>query len=125
MQKHKQWLLIAHDDLKASKILCVEKLITIASYHTQQCVEKALKGFLALHKQPPRKTHDLIELTKICMQFDVAFGVFLSTAVELSPYATAGRYPESGVEPLSSDDIQRAIQEAEHVLHFVEQQDGL
>ena len=33
-----------------------------ALYHCQQAAEKALKGFLAFHDHPFRRTHDLREL---------------------------------------------------------------
>lgn len=38
-----------------------------ACFHAQQAIEKALKGFLALQRQPIPRTHDLDELQVACL----------------------------------------------------------
>jgi HEPN domain-containing protein len=56
----KSWLARAADDLEAAeRLLKAPALFGAAVFHCQQAAEKALKGFLAWHDTPFRKTHDL------------------------------------------------------------------
>ncbi len=64
-----------------------------AIYHTQQCAEKALKGFLAYHENFLSKTHDLIKLLEVCCAIDLEFSELRLDAAVLSPFATEFRYP--------------------------------
>jgi HEPN domain-containing protein len=43
----------------AERLLKAPALFGAAVFHCQQAAEKALKGFLAWHDTPFRKTHDL------------------------------------------------------------------
>ena len=58
------WVAKARDDVRGAKIdLEAEPpLLTDSLFHCQQAVEKALKGYLAWHDKPFRRTHDLVEL---------------------------------------------------------------
>lgn len=64
IKSHNKWLLKAKNDLEASKLLYKADYLDIAIYHTQQCAEKSLKGFLAFLKQPLIKSHDLVALVR-------------------------------------------------------------
>lgn len=48
------WLKKARTDIRTAKKLFREdeRILDTSVYHTQQCAEKALKGFLAFKKQP-------------------------------------------------------------------------
>jgi len=39
-----------------------------AVFHAQQAVEKSMKGFLAWHDRPFRKTHELEEIGEACLR---------------------------------------------------------
>ena len=41
-------------------------------FHAQQAAEKVLKGFLAWHDRPFRKTHDLVEIGHTCVEIDAS-----------------------------------------------------
>src|ERR1700677_4016694 len=41
-----------------------------AAFHSQQCVEKAMKGYLAFHRVRPPPTHDLVELARLIKKID-------------------------------------------------------
>jgi hypothetical protein len=43
-------------------------LPSLAVFHCRQAAEKAMKGFLARHDVPFRKTHDLEEIGEACWQ---------------------------------------------------------
>ena len=51
-----------------------------ALYHCQQAAEKALKGFLAFHDHPFRRTHDLRELGE-----SEAISDFIQMPVNIGP----------------------------------------
>ncbi len=67
----KAWLEKAAGDIKAAEILSSESpLHGAAVFHCQQAAEKAMKGFLAWHDVPFRKTHDLEEIGETCVAID-------------------------------------------------------
>ena len=54
---HDAWILKAENDLRLAEVaICQDDPITDgAIYHTQQCAEKALKGFLAFKRSEIKK----------------------------------------------------------------------
>lgn len=121
MQSHEKWLLKAGNDLNAAQILYDADCLDVAIYHTQQCAEKALKSFLAMHKQPLIKTHDLVALVALCKQFNSKFSSISSIAEKLTPFGVAFRYPDFEIYPKKSV-VLTAIRDAEKILLFVQQQ---
>jgi HEPN domain-containing protein len=63
-------------------------------FHAQQCVEKALKGFLTVQQIPFERRHDLSYLLDLCIPLDPAFEQFRAAADGLTPYAVEFRYPD-------------------------------
>ena len=55
--------LLAGDHERAADPPILEDVV----FHAQQAVEKVLKGFLAWHDRPFRKTHDLVEIGHACV----------------------------------------------------------
>ena len=68
-------------------------------FHAQQAAEKAMKGFLAWHDRPFRKTHNLEEIGAACAEIDPSLRGLLERAVPLSEYAWRFRYPGEPEEP--------------------------
>lgn len=66
------WFLKAIKDLRATNVdlIATPPLLEDATFHCQQAVEKALKGFLTWHDHPFRKTHDLAEVGNQCVEID-------------------------------------------------------
>jgi HEPN domain-containing protein len=62
------WLVKASSDLGAARLV-VDGAgpYDTACFHAQQAIEKSLKGFLAFHRQPIPRTHDLEELQQLCL----------------------------------------------------------
>ncbi|PQQ52692.1 HEPN domain-containing protein [Bacillus thuringiensis] len=91
----KEWLSIAKSDLDSSSYLTHMKTFptAIICYHSQQYLEKLLKGFLALNGRPVPKTHNLLMLHKSCRRLDEEFSLILEQCVQLNGYATDIRYP--------------------------------
>jgi HEPN domain-containing protein len=115
-----EWLRYAHNDLVVAKH-CIEgmnpKQTEIASYHCQQCVEKALKAFLIYKDVDPPKIHDLKVLCKICQDIDASFAGIASQCAHLTPYGVTVRYPDE-LSP-SEDMVKYAINEAQQVYDLI------
>jgi len=114
-----EWLRYAHNDIVVAKH-CFEDLhpkqTEIASYHCQQCAEKALKAFLIYKDIEPPKIHDLKLLCKMCLDIDGSFADIAVLCAHLTPYGVTVRYPDE----LSPDETMTklAIEEARRVYDF-------
>jgi HEPN domain-containing protein len=89
----------------------------IVCYHCQQAAEKYLKAFLVYNDQEPLKTHDLIEIVKLCNNFDKDFLLLSPKCEYLIPFATRTRYP-STIDP-GDEDMKRALAFAKDIIDFV------
>ena len=91
------WLKKAGRDLRFSKaaLTLEEHFFDEIVFHCQQSVEKSIKGFLAFHKKPFDKTHDIGELLLIVAEVDNELAELLSSSRILSKYAVAIRYPDA------------------------------
>jgi len=70
-----EWFKVAEMDLSSAAYLYSMRPIPIEiiCYHCQQSAEKFLKGYLAFCGEPIRKTHDLVQLNKLCQMQDGEF----------------------------------------------------
>ena len=116
------WMYKANNDLKSALKLLEgdDPIVDTAIYHTQQCAEKALKGYLAFKREPLKKTHDIELLVEICCAIDGEFERLYEYSENLTPYATAFRYPDIYLEP-DYDEVHEAIGMAREILDFVEE----
>ncbi len=121
MHEHEEWLLWAEYDLKIARLVLSSEEVIVPPilYHCQQCIEKALKAYLIFQKQQILKTHDLIKLIGLCMQFDVEFNTLTSTAAYLVPHITASRYPDSAFIMPDTTTAQILFTETEAAFNFV------
>lgn len=105
VEETRSWLRKAHDDLRAASVDMEARppLLEDALFHYQQAVEKAMKGFLAWHDEPFRKTHSLTELGLVCSRLDPSLESILRKASGLTEYATVYRYPGDSVPPTEED----------------------
>ena len=118
MRAHEHWHMIALEDLDSAKHLLLRSFMTTL-FHIQQCAEKALKSYLVLKKGSIKKTHDLVMLVNICMETDQSFEELRPLAIELNPYETLGRYPDSSFKKLSQEKMQKLIERSESIFNFV------
>ena len=125
---YEAWIFKAENDLKIAEI-AIHQDATVADaaiFHTQQCAEKALKGFLAYNRAEIRKIHNLVELATQCAAFDPTFDSLISDTVKLNPKATEFRYPDDFEEidnltqlVPSVEEVETAIAQAKRILDFV------
>jgi len=88
-----RWLSFAHDDLRVAMLVLSEGIYHQACFHSQQCVEKALKGVLVhLEGRAPR-THAITELVGLLPADFVAD--LASELGELDDYYIPTRYPDA------------------------------
>jgi HEPN domain-containing protein len=111
----KGWLARAADDLEAAeRLLKAPALFGAAVFHCQQGAEKALKGFLAWHDTPFRKTHDLEESGEACIAIDATLRETIERAIPLTEYAWKFRYPGEPEEP-TREETEEALAAARDV----------
>jgi len=115
----REWLKYSKSDLTTAKHMFEDiypKEIEIACYHSQQCVEKALKGYCVFKGIEPLKTHDLIALCKLCISDENSFCDILDNCSKLNPYGVVVRYPNE----LAVDEIiaKNAIFMAQQIYDF-------
>ena len=57
-----QWLAFARQDLRMAELAFAEGIYNQTCFHAQQCVEKAIKGWLEQQGRTPPRTHRLMDL---------------------------------------------------------------
>lgn len=106
------WLVKAEKDLRSAEhgLSASPPLLEDVVFHCQQAIEKVLKGFLAWHDIPFRKTHSLEEIGRQCVNIAPALKDLVDKAAPLTEYAWKFRYPGGMEEPTNKD--------AEEALHI-------
>ncbi len=79
-----------------------------------------MKSYLSFKQQPPQKSHNLRLLVELCQEIDETFVEILEDAEDLSPFATAYRYPDMVMEP-EAQEVEVAAKQAEKIFDFVRQ----
>lgn len=87
----------------------------ISAFHSQQCAEKAIKGFLTFHKVRFSKTHDLIQLATEVAVVDVKLSKLIIKTKGLTDYAVVFRYPSIEKRPLSLNKAKTAIKQSQAI----------
>ena len=92
-----EWFRFAGVDLATAEFLLDMRPQPLEQicYHCQQSAEKYLKGYLIHNgvEQPP-KTHDLVMLCELCLEFDGRFLDIGKMCSALSVYSVGPRYPD-------------------------------
>jgi HEPN domain-containing protein len=114
-----EWFQYSQNDLVSAQHLfnnLYPKQSEIACYLSQQCSEKALKGYLFFRGTEPPRTHNLIELCQMCTKHDSTFSEILDACADLTPYGVAVRYPNE----LAVDEViaKLAIEKAQGIYDF-------
>lgn len=79
----------------------------------QQGMEKYLKGFLVLHRQRPRRTHDLSLLLGLAVAFRPDLEEYEDVCVAATAYYLEDRYPPGPSVARQSDEMVAALVKAE------------
>lgn len=116
----RNWLMKARRDVLSARRLArgKEPYFDTAIYHCQQAAEKAIKGWLVYHDLSFEKTHDLRLLVTLAAEAEPKFADWFEVAEQVSPYATAYRYPGEVLEPDESE-YQQAFKSTSGLYDFV------
>ncbi len=116
----RSWVVKAREDLRAAEhnLLADPPLLADTLFHCQPAVEKVLKGLLAWHDIPFRKTHSLVELGEACAKAVPGLEPLLRKAAPLTEYAWKFRYPGDLEEP-STSEAREALALAREVLETI------
>ena len=57
-----RWLIFAREDLRMAELALAEGIFNQVCFHAQQCVEKAVKGWLEQQGRIPPRTHRMADL---------------------------------------------------------------
>jgi HEPN domain-containing protein len=94
------WFIKANEDLREAEFVLTASPPFIGSslFHSEQAVEKALKGFLTWH-QIAFTTDDLEQLRLLCAAVDASLGEVLQPVDLLTEFGWRFRYPNDLAEP--------------------------
>jgi HEPN domain-containing protein len=84
-----------------------------ACFHSQQCAEKYLKAFLVLQKIEPPRSHNLVELLKLCVLRDGSFELVRPALEALNTFAVNIRYPGEFATKEEARDAVRAMKQVQ------------
>ena len=111
----RRWLRYALDDLKVAR--AIEDMGSSywrgCAYHSQQAIEKALKGYLAFHQVRFTKTHDIATLLDAVAGVDPKLAKKLATTKRLTKFAIEYRYPDAADKSMTRAKARSALSLAE------------
>jgi uncharacterized protein len=108
----KAWIEDAREHLESAELLFENGKCRPACYHSQQCVEKAMKALIVEKGRKPARTHDILDLLAAAKKEGWELELPIDDAVLLNSIYS-GRYPsEQGLlphgDPLEGD-VRRAV----------------
>lgn len=115
----REWVQKAEEDYQAALALSrLRKRPTpnAVSFHCQQCAEKYLKAFLVSKDIKFPKTHDLLELHRLCLTIDPSFEIIGDLLDRLNPYSIGYRYPG---EEVTIEESKSTLKAAKDVRKFI------
>lgn len=87
------WFRKADSDLKAAEVILeTPGPYDTVCFHAHQAAEKYLKGFLSLQGVAVPRSHDLLELNRLCRSLAAVWQVDQQLLAELMPFAVEVRY---------------------------------
>lgn len=115
------WFTKARHDLETANLLAghPDAHLDVAIYHCQQAAEKSVKGYLAFRDHRLERTHDVERLVQLASTYEPGFEALAPMAILLTPYATAFRYPDEGLDLLPErEEFEQALSAATAMLGF-------
>jgi HEPN domain-containing protein len=106
------WIKKAEEDWRVARKLDPKTESDSIYFHSQQCAEKYLKGFLELYRRRFPKTHDLMVLLNIGLPLERSLRGLVNALSDLNPYSVIARYPGLDTTP---DEARRAMKAARKV----------
>jgi HEPN domain-containing protein len=115
------WIEKAKKDIKSAKVLkendCGNDVV---AFHSQQAIEKALKGFLLINICELVGGHSLIYLCKEATRFNQDFKKHLKDCAFVNQYYIETRYPADSPLIVTEEEADECIEIAEKILNIVQ-----
>ncbi len=90
----KKWLSIASDDLKMAVLAKEKRIFLFSAFHSQQAVEKSLKGLLLfINNESPPYIHNIVRLLRSINSTFEDIEKYSELMNELNSYYIESRYP--------------------------------
>jgi len=122
-RRYFDWLFHSNVDFLAAKNLFHdERCYTAAAFHCQQCIEKALKGYLLFKKRKLFDGHNLTWLCKQATECDTHFQQWLSKSTALNRFYIETRYPADMPLDITTENIEELINSTSEMLEFITEQ---
>ncbi len=119
LKNYERWFEKAEEDKIAAGTMLREKISpSNICFHSQQMVEKYLKGLLVYYKKKFRKVHDLLELEKNLLSVAPDIKEYEKDLDLLSQYYIETRYPGEYPE-FTLDEAKQAFEAAKRIKKFV------
>lgn len=117
----RSWFRKAENDLiNAENTMKMETPPTdTVCFHSQQCAEKYIKGFLTFNEIYFPKTHSIEDIVELCKQIIPEIESELDNVEILSSYGVEVRYPDEIYYDIPKEDAQEAIDLAKKVKSVV------
>ncbi|MCD6472604.1 HEPN domain-containing protein [Candidatus Aerophobetes bacterium] len=120
-----KWIKFSEEDLRMAELALKEKIYNQVCFHSQQCIEKALKGFINSKEQVCPKTHKLADLLSYLSPSP--FDYLTDIIIPLDRFYIPTRYPDAlpGTLPEGlpvEKDVKEAIEVARLVLEKAEKE---
>ncbi|MFH1860468.1 MAG: HEPN domain-containing protein [bacterium] len=113
------WIKIGKKDWHRMKVMLKDEDIESSGYFLQQSLEKYLKAFLLQKGWKLKRIHELDALLDDAVRYNPELTTFYPLCERVSGYYFTERYPSLTEEELSSEEIERDINEAERFIQVM------
>jgi HEPN domain-containing protein len=119
-RRYIDWIKYAKTDYSAAVLLAKDpQCFMPASFHCQQCIEKALKAYLLYKKHRHYDGHNLTWLCRQAVIIDAEFEKFLFKSTVLNRYYIETRYPADIQLEVTSENIKELLHDTKEMLEFI------
>ena len=122
-RRYFDWLFHANLDFLAAKnLINDERCYNSVAFHCQQCIEKALKGYLLFKKHKLFDGHNLTWLCKQAAVCDQHFQQWIARSSMLNRFYIETRYPADLPFDIDTDTIDDLMAATSDMLEFITEQ---
>ncbi len=119
-KRYFDWIFSAKlDYLAAQTLLDDVRCYYSVAFHCQQCIEKALKGYILFKKGTLLDGHNLTWLCKQAILVNNHFKKYLSDSVKLNKYYIETRYPADKPFDITHEKIIKLFETTGEMLDFI------
>lgn len=119
-KRYFDWLYHANQDYLAAKILIEDvRCYNATAFHCQQCIEKALKGYLLFKNRRLFDGHNLTWLCKQAALMDQTFVKWIEPSIALNKFYIETRYPADIPLDIDTDMMDDIMKSTTSMLDFI------